>query len=367
MNTRADILRPYHWFPGPAVCPPHAALRHQRLTVLRGDAARPHVYTPITLLRKSSRVKPVTMIQVVVLTLVATSSAFTTHRYDAYDNYRPITTLFSDIFTYGAGDARRLMQAYDNPRRHNEVRVEHNQRPGGGRLDTQYNYWNPHEWSNREVPWSAVVTEPANIVHRFKPVNRDDATMVPSTEREPAEQEDPGADINQTNGTDDINRTQVVINKPQLNIQSGDANRTVINEQQITWNNEHNRPLQDNANITTRSINSNSNYSNSLHFKDVPSKPSLDNQNNSTKTNDEVASRSGAAQHNVTDEERSNNTQRSDVSTTNDVDDDRWIWSNGEDPKVETVTVGLDDRAAFDGVACPVGKVKVGTMCITPD
>ncbi|XP_022818564.1 uncharacterized protein LOC111351026 [Spodoptera litura] len=324
------------------------------------------------------------MIQVVVLTLVASSSAFTTHRYDTYDNYRPITTLFSDIFAYGPGDETRFMQTYENPRRHNDVRGEvYNQRRDfnrdstGRQMDTQYNYLNPYEWSNREVPWSAVVTKPANIINRFNPANRDESKTFPSTKRDPAEQEDTGADINQTNTTIDLNRTQVDVNDMQLNMQSGDVNRTlVINEQQITWNNEHNSQLEDNANITTRSINSNSNYSNSLHFNDVPSKPGLDKQYNSTNINGKVANSTDAVHHNTTGEESSNKTQSSGDEVTaknnvqrtdNNVDDDRWIWSNGEDPKVETATVGLDDRAAFDGVACPAGKVKVGSMCITPD
>ncbi|KAH9629938.1 hypothetical protein HF086_017453 [Spodoptera exigua] len=306
------------------------------------------------------------MIQVVVLALVASSSAFTTHRYETHDNYRPITTLFSDIF------------AYENPRRHNDVRGEvYNQRAGfngggAGRVDTQHNYRNPYEWSNREVPWRAViVTERANINNMFNTVNRDDNTMLPSNDRKP-EQESTSTDINETRGTNDFNRTQFDANDPQLNMQSGDANRApVINEQQITWNNERNRPVEDNANITTRSIHSNTNHSNSLHFSEIPSKPGLI-------TNKTVANVTGVDQDNITGGEssRSNKTQSIDdkVTATDDVqrtnknvDDDRWIWSNGEDTPVETTTIGLDDRAAFSGGSCPGGKVKVGSMCIDKD
>ena len=328
------------------------------------------------------------MLQVLFLTLVTSTSSFTTHRYDAYDsvgNYRPSAPLLDNIFALEDSNGRRPVQTYEYVKGYDGVVISDvygeplvNSDGEHGRVDTPFSYENPYQW-NRQVPRNRVEsTEPAKIYNRFDNHNQDrEYVNNPDTRNtelvvkyDKNEQE-----TNQRNPTNEL--------KPQGNFsvpskQSNDVNHTlVINEQQITWHNDHQGSSEDNANINTRSINS-ANNSNTLN---TPTNYNADKRNHQTKTNDDTASKNNRNEPTNTSIKYSTKTTQDNEITprpygsrTKGVDEDRWVWSNGKEQVVVTTTTttarpptGVDDRAAFSANECPNGQQKLGTICVMKD
>lgn len=314
----------------------------------------------------------VTMLHVLLFSLVTTSSAFTTHRYDSYDsfgNYRPSSRVVDNIFGYDNSNGRRPVQVYEYAKRYDGVVIS-DVHDGGSdgenrRIDTPFSYENPYQW-NRQVPWNTVaVTEPTKSFNRFEGQNEDREYLYnPDTRNgQPIVLKAEKEVVNQIRQTNRLNKTQG--NSPLISTQSDDVNRTlVISEQQIAWNNDHQGSSEDNANITTRSVNTDS-KTNSLKVSD---KPNADKTNRPMKANDRTVISNRDKPNNVENNGNNYRTRATQEPNTKAYEDDRWIWSNGQDQVVETTTLLIvDDRAAFSGDGCPIGKVKFGGICIAKD
>ncbi|KAJ8710445.1 hypothetical protein PYW07_009811 [Mythimna separata] len=306
------------------------------------------------------------MLQVLIISLVATSSAFTTHRYDAYDsfgNYRPNAPPLDNFPRNHNSNGHRPAQTYEYAGRYEGFVISDvYQRPSDGanrRVGMPYSYQNPYQW-NRQVPWNrVVVTEPVKFFNRFEGSNEDREYLYnPDTKNgRPVVQQDKEQDPNPRKQANEINVTEG--NLPQISTQSDDVNSTLVTtESQITWNQG---VTEDNANITARSIHSDNN-SNSLNVAEQnDGKINRSNDNRNSKANDSKVYSTKTTQDNEV-------TPSTQAPRTKPYEDDRWIWSNGEDQAVETTTLyDLDDRAAFSGNGCPDGKVKFGTVCVAAD
>ncbi|KAJ8710464.1 hypothetical protein PYW08_008979 [Mythimna loreyi] len=315
------------------------------------------------------------MLSVIIITIVATSSAFTTHRYDAYDNfgnYRPSAPL-SDHFSGNDNSNRRNpTQIYEYAKRYDGVVISdvyQRQQPSDGanrRVDMPNSYQNPYQW-NRQVPWNRVaVTEPTKFFNRFDVSNEDRKQYNPDTRNgRPVVQQDT-EDLNLRKQANEINETQG--NLPQISTQSDDVNSTLVStESPTTWDQGLS---EDNANITARSINSLNNL-NSLNVAEQNhDKINRPTESNGRSTNDNNGNTSASNSNVYSTKTTQDNevTPRPQEPRTKPYEDDRWVWSNGEDQAVETTTLtDLADRAAFSGDGCPAGKAKLGRLCVEKD
>ncbi|PZC77583.1 hypothetical protein B5X24_HaOG203206 [Helicoverpa armigera] len=343
------------------------------------------------------------MLPVLLMSVFTTSLAFTTHRYDVYENYgeyRPIVPLTDNIYSNGNSNGRRPVQTYELPRKVDGVMSSGvlNQGPviNGNEwrwTDEQYSYQNPNQRNYRPVPLNRVaVTQPTKnfIFFQNSDQNRKYDT---GTVSRPTKENDQA--VNKINEANKLNKTEGNGHVSDISTQSHDVNRTFVINEQITWNYDQHGFNQDNANVSTRSIDSNSNFNYLTPKQDtdkiyLPTKTNNTSVNNNktnqfdvntnySSDNNKVRSEPNATVdrfNNETNEPRygTKTTQDNEVTPKielkpeNAVDDDRWVWGNADDKIVETTTlVNLDDRAAFTGNACPQGKVKVGDRCVTRD
>lgn len=326
------------------------------------------------------------MWQVLLISLVTSSVAFTTHRYDAYDsfgNYHPNAPLLDSILKWQNSNGRRPVQTYEYIKRYDGVVISDVYEVPVVSSDGDHGRVvlpsNPYQW-NRQVPWNrvVVVTEPVKIYKRFD--NPD------TKNTEPFVQKDKKEDV-ETNQRKPSNEFNTPGNVSVANKQFNDINHTlVINEQQITWNNDQDTS-EDNANITTRSINSDNN-SNTLNASTKHS--DNDNFNYPTESNADKVSENDNSSHEPSNKYSTKTTQDNEVTPrpheprTKAYEEDRWIWSDGKEQVVETTTtmvdttvanttvgnttlVGVDDRASFKGSECPQGWQKLGDICVMKD
>lgn len=303
------------------------------------------------------------MLPVLFISLVSTSSAYTTHRYDAFSSFgndHPFSPFFDNVFGYENINGYRPVQVYEYAKRFNSEVISNGDRR---RVDTPYSYQNQYQW-NGNVPWNKVaVTLPDKVYNLYESTNQD--SYNPNLNNEDV--------TNQRKRTNELNDTQGNASVPQISTQLDDVTRTlVINDQQITWNNDHLSSNVDNANITTRSINS-ANNTNSLNAPayqnpDKINRPAKTNKRTAYKNNRPDDTTNGSHEYSTETTQDNEVTLRADEQVTKAYDYDRWIWSNGEDQMATTtVKTDLDDRAAFAGDACPDGKYKVGKICVEKD